>query len=109
MAHCVLLPAYYLVKTSLRICLSSLGTCCARLCSAARLVSPAADRGADLDADLASAEAEAEAEATMAAAAAAAAAAEVAAAEVAAAEVAAAEATTAVVVPRVCCDRRHLG
>ena len=74
MAHCVLLPAYYLVKTSLRISLSSLGTCCARLCSAARLVSPAADRGADLDADLASAEAEAEAEATVAAAAAAAAA-----------------------------------
>ena len=85
MAHCVLLPAYYLVKTSLRISLSSLGTCCARLCSAARLVSPAADRGADLDADLASAEAEAEAEATVAAAAAAAAAEEVAAAEVAAA------------------------
>jgi hypothetical protein len=52
-------------------------------------VSPAADRGADLDADLASAEAEAEAEATVAPAAAAAAA-EVAAAEVAvAAEVAA--------------------
>ena len=78
LAHCVLLPAYYLVKTSLRISLSSLRTCCARLCSAARLVSPAADRGADLDADLASAEAEAEA--TVAAAAAAAAAEEVAAA-----------------------------